>query len=123
MDPNDTIGDLRPERMDSRRPLHRQRAQGAGALGQALDDVFESVGRVSRQTSGFLTRQSEQRPKLMLACAAGLGFVLGGGLAVRTGALLARVGGRLVLAHFVQSWSANRGADEVASKQPPLSRL
>jgi hypothetical protein len=109
MDPNDTIGDLRPERMDSRRALHRHRPQGAGALGHAVDDVIDSVGRVASQTHGFLTRQAEQRPKLMLACAAGLGFVLGGGLAVRTGALLVRVGGRLVLAHFVQRWSQSAG--------------
>jgi hypothetical protein len=108
MEPNDTIGKPGPAQPLGARS-RADRPHGAGALGHALDDVLGSVGRLSHQVDGFLSRQAQQRPKLMLACAAGLGFVLGGGLAVRTGALLARVGGRLVLAHFMQRWSQSAG--------------
>lgn len=74
---------------------------GADELRDALSDLLESAEFVLRQASGFLAHQAEERPQLLLACAAGLGFVVGGGLASRSGGALARAGGRLVLAYFL----------------------
>ena len=74
---------------------------GADELLDALNDMLESAQLALRQTNGFLAQQAEERPQVLLACAAGLGFVVGGGLASRTGAALARAGGRLALAYFL----------------------
>lgn len=78
-------------------------------LGESLDDVFESVELLAQRANGFLERQAEERPQVVLACAAGLGFVLGGGLSSRIGTMLTRTGANLVLAHFMQRRSETGG--------------
>lgn len=112
MEPNSTVqghrtaqplGAATPSRADS------AHLAGAGELRDALEDVVGSVELVLRQANGFLARQAEERPHVLLASAVGLGFVLGGGLASRTGALLTRVGGRLALAYFLQRRSETSG--------------
>jgi len=79
-------------------------AAGISDLRTAVEDAFESVELLLSEAKGFLTQQAEQRPEILLACAAGIGFVLGGGLASPAGALLARAGGRFALAQVVHSW-------------------
>jgi hypothetical protein len=75
----------------------------ANDLRAAWADAVESIDILIRETRAFLARQGVERPELLLMCSAGLGFVLGGGLASRTGALVMRTGVRMMLAQVLQS--------------------
>jgi hypothetical protein len=87
----------------------------ASDLRAAWVDAVESIDILIRETRAFLTRQGVERPELLMLCSAGLGFVLGGGLASRTGALVARAGVRMALAQVMQSiW--DEAGDEAASR-------
>lgn len=93
--PDPALGSATPKRAE------HARLTDMGELHEALRNLFESAELFSRHANGFLTRQAEERPQALLACAAGLGFVVGGGLASRAGAMLVRASGRLALAYFL----------------------
>jgi hypothetical protein len=83
----------------------------------ALSDALESIGSLMHETHAFLAQQGARSPTLLLTSAAGLGFVLGGGLASPTGVVLARAGAKIVLAQVVQSlWGATTSAS-IKSRQ------
>jgi hypothetical protein len=98
-------------------PRPEGNAADAVALRDALEDVVDSVDVFVRRANGFLARFADAQPQALVAGAAGIGFVLGGGLASRTGSALGRAGARLVLAHCVQRLAAHH--DEAA--QPHAS--
>lgn len=80
----------------------------AADLGEACNDVRESIELLVREARGFLSRQGAQNPELLLASAAGVGFILGGGLASRTGMLLMRTAAKVALAQVLQPfWGKN----------------
>jgi hypothetical protein len=62
----------------------------ARALGRSLEDTVHDV-------EAALRAQMEQRPYAMLAAAAGVGYVLGGGLPSRLTSLLIGLGSRVLL--------------------------
>ena len=98
-------------RPDTGPSLHAPRRERAApdestptALKGAAQDVMSSVEQLCRVGDAFLGRQAQERPHLLLGAAAGIGFVLGGGLAWRmTGALVSLVG-RVAVTHAVDGW-------------------
>jgi len=77
-------------------------AHSPGELRDALDDVSSSLGDLYRAADAFTTEQTRVRPRVVLGAAAGIGFVLGGGLASRLGGTLLSVGGRLLASRFLE---------------------
>jgi ElaB/YqjD/DUF883 family membrane-anchored ribosome-binding protein len=73
-------------------------------LRRAAEDVASSVEQLYRVGDAFVGRQAQDRPYVILGVAAGLGFVLGGGLASRVTGALINVVGRLAVTHAVDTW-------------------
>src|SRR5579871_3022746 len=71
-------------------------------LRDAWDDVASSVGDLYRAADAFATEQARERPYVFLGAAAGIGFVLGGGLASRLGATLLGMGSRLAASRLLE---------------------
>ena len=77
-------------------------------LRDALDDVTSSLGDLYRAADTFATEQARERPYLFLGVAAGIGFVLGGGLASRFGATLLGVGSRLAASRLFEELATTK---------------
>jgi len=73
-------------------------------LRDAWDEVVTSTGELYRAADAFTTEQVHLRPHAVLGVAAGIGFVLGGGLASRMGSTLLTVGTRLIASRFLEDW-------------------
>ena len=71
---------------------------------RAADEVASSVEELYRVANAFLGQQVEERPYAVLGVAAGVGFVLGGGLASRLGGTLANYGVRILMSRFMSDW-------------------
>jgi len=71
-------------------------------LRDALDDVTSSLGDLYRAADAFATEQARERPYVFLGVAAGIGFVLGGGLASRLGSTMLGVGSRLAVSRVLE---------------------
>jgi ElaB/YqjD/DUF883 family membrane-anchored ribosome-binding protein len=71
-------------------------------LRDALDDVTSSMSDLYRAADAFATEQARERPYVFLGVAAGIGFVLGGGLASRLGSTLLGVGSRLAVSRVLE---------------------
>ena len=67
-------------------------------------DVSASLGDLYRAADSFASEQTRERPHVALGVAAGVGFVLGGGLASRLGGTLLSVGTRLVATRLLEEW-------------------
>jgi ElaB/YqjD/DUF883 family membrane-anchored ribosome-binding protein len=78
-------------------------------LSEAWGDATNAVERLYTQASTVLQEQVQQRPYAALAAAAGLGFVLGGGLGSSTGRLLLRTTAQLLIPAALTTL---RGLDE-----------
>lgn len=76
-------------------------------LRNAAEDVASSVEQLYRVGDAFLGKHAEDKPYVILGAAAGVGFVLGGGLASRFAGRLLNVLGRLAVTHAVDSWVAS----------------
>ncbi|HEX4339482.1 MAG TPA: hypothetical protein VH062_26430 [Polyangiaceae bacterium] len=77
-------------------------------LKDAWSDVTTSVNDLYRAADTFATEQTRMRPHVVLGVAAGVGFVLGGGLASRLGSTLLGVGTRLVASRFLEELTASK---------------
>lgn len=73
----------------------RQINQGAHALVAAVQDATSGL-------EGYLTERAHSRPYVTLGVAAGVGYVLGGGLGSRLTAVLFRAASRVALAVAVR---------------------
>jgi len=73
-------------------------------LKDAWDDVSASLGDLYRAADSFASEQTRERPHVALGVAAGVGFVLGGGLASRLGGTLLSVGTRFVATRLFEDW-------------------
>jgi len=81
---------------------------GSAELRDAWSDVTSSIGDLYRAADAFATEQAHERPYVLLGVAAGIGFILGGGLASRFGAALLGVGSRLAASRIVEELTAAR---------------
>ena len=61
------------------------------------DDLAESFSDTLDDVKQFARKQTRQRPYAALGMAAGVGFILGGGLTVRVGSTLLGIGARVAL--------------------------
>jgi len=87
-------------------PGHRVNGNTPVELRDAWDDVSSSLGDLYRAADTFAAEQTRARPHVALGVAAGVGFVLGGGLASRLGGTLLSVGTRLLATKLLEEWAA-----------------
>jgi ElaB/YqjD/DUF883 family membrane-anchored ribosome-binding protein len=73
-------------------------------LMRAAEDVAASVEQIYRVGDAFLGKQAQDRPYLVLGTAAGIGFILGGGLAWKMAGALMNMAGRMAVTHAVDGW-------------------
>jgi len=90
-------GDSGPRAVDSQQILQRGREvwNEARGLASAVEEAFDEI-------EGYLREQMQQRPYAALAAAAGVGYILGGGLPSRLTGLLVGWGSRIALTMAVQ---------------------
>jgi len=81
------------------------RSSDTHELRDAWDEVVTSTGELYRSADAFATEQVSLRPHAVLGVAAGVGFILGGGLASRMGSTLLTVGARMVASRFLEGWT------------------
>jgi ElaB/YqjD/DUF883 family membrane-anchored ribosome-binding protein len=88
-----------PSVKSSKRKPERQEPEQADQLElrEAWGDATHAVERLYSHASSLVQEQVRERPYAALAAAAGLGFVLGGGLGSTTGRLLLRTGAQLLI--------------------------
>ena len=105
-----------PERQGQRSlgDLGRQIHQDAHALAAAVQDAADDLER-------YLTEQVEQRPYITLGVAAGVGFVLGGGLRARLTAVVFGTATRLAMAVAARELAARLSPGPSASVQNKTS--
>jgi len=95
----------RPLRLQERgREAYRDAQHLASTLEQAVDEIGQ-----------FLRDQAEQRPYTSLATAAGIGYVLGGGVPSRLTRLLFGLGSRMAIEMFLHELIGD------AARQAPAS--
>lgn len=87
-------------------------APDAVAIKEAALDAASSVGDLYHVSQEFLERQTQQRPYAVLGAAAGIGFVLGGGLASRFGGILLSIGGRVLASRITDNSTSDYDRDE-----------
>lgn len=85
----------------------RPTALSAGSteeLRHAAEDLASSVEQFYRVGDAFLGRHADDKPYVILGAAAGVGFVLGGGLASRWAGTLLNALGRMAVTRAIDSW-------------------
>jgi ElaB/YqjD/DUF883 family membrane-anchored ribosome-binding protein len=71
-------------------PARTASASNEEPLGVAIEQAVKSVGTVYQRLNDALRKQTEQSPYVALGVAAGVGFLIGGGLASPLGQLVLR---------------------------------
>ena len=69
---------------------------------EAMEDVASSIEGLYHAADTFLGHHVRERPHVVLGAAAGIGFVLGGGLASRLGGVIVSIGGRLLVNRLLE---------------------
>jgi len=80
---------------------HDQAGADAAAIKEAAIDAASSVNSLYHASHSLLERQAKERPYVVLGAAAGIGFILGGGLASRLAGILLAAGGRMLASQLV----------------------
>jgi len=76
------------------------------ALRTAAEEAGAAIEQLYRIGSAFIGREAQDRPYRVLGIAAGIGFVLGGGLAWRMAGRLINVAGRIAVTRGLEDWAA-----------------
>lgn len=71
----------------------------------AVEDAGAALEQLFRVGSALISREARDRPYRVLGIAAGIGFVLGGGLAWRMAGGLANIAGRVVMTRALEDWA------------------
>lgn len=74
------------------------------ALVSAAEDAGAAVEQLFRVGSAFIGKEAQDRPYAVIGIAAGIGFVLGGGLAWRMAGGLVNVAGRIAVTRALEDW-------------------
>ncbi|TMA83265.1 MAG: hypothetical protein E6J72_00480 [Deltaproteobacteria bacterium] len=102
----------RPLRIQERgREAYRDAQHLASTLEQAVDEIGQ-----------FLREQAEQRPYTSLATAAGVGYVLGGGVPSRLTRFLFGLGSRLAIEMFLHEFIGDAARQPSAAPGSTASR-
>jgi hypothetical protein len=84
----------------------------AAAIKEAAMEAASSVNTLYEVSQEFLAHQTKQRPYAVLGAAAGVGFILGGGLASRFARILLSIGGRVVATQVLEGSLDGRDLDQ-----------
>lgn len=71
-------------------------------ISDAWGGMTTSMSELYRATDAFATEQARERPYVFLGVAAGLGFIIGGGLASRLGVTILGIGSRLAASRLME---------------------
>ena len=86
-------------------------------------ELLDAVDELNVAGRSFVQRHATERPYVLLGVAAGIGFVVGGGLSSRTSLGLLALGGRLVAASILKQLVAVGEPEHVddndSNVQPP----
>jgi hypothetical protein len=89
-------------------PITRERVQRIQQKGQQVrrevGDLTTEVEGALGELEGVIREQLERRPYTTLAAAAGLGYVLGGGIPVALSRMMFGIGGRLAFVMLAQQF-------------------
>jgi hypothetical protein len=89
-------------------PRPRRTAIDAGT-GEDLRGAAEEAGAALEQLyrigSAYVSREAQDRPYRVLGIAAGIGFVLGGGLAWKMAGRLINIAGRVAVTRGLEDWT------------------
>jgi hypothetical protein len=75
-------------------------------LRSAAEDAGAAIEQLYRIGSAYIEREAQDRPYRVLGIAAGIGFVLGGGLAWKMAGRLINVAGRIAVTRGLEDWAA-----------------
>lgn len=78
----------------------------AEALRDAAEEAGAAVEQLYRIGNAFIAREALDRPYRVLGIAAGIGFVLGGGLAWRMAGRLINIAGRVAVTRGLENWAS-----------------
>jgi ElaB/YqjD/DUF883 family membrane-anchored ribosome-binding protein len=93
----------------STQSAERKAGEAAADIQKAWGETQSALSTLYTQASTQLQQQVQERPYVALAAAAGIGFVLGGGLRSVTGRFLVRTTAQLVVPGVL---AALRGVEE-----------
>jgi hypothetical protein len=80
---------------------------GAGQeLRSAAGEAGAAIEQLYRVGSAYIGQEAQDRPYRVLGIAAGIGFVLGGGLAWKMAGRLINVAGRIAVTRGLEEWAA-----------------
>jgi ElaB/YqjD/DUF883 family membrane-anchored ribosome-binding protein len=94
-DPEDVREGSRDSNEDPIAETSRHLVEDANVMAESMTDA-------ATQINIYLREQATQRPYVALGAAAGIGFVLGGGLSLRLTTTLLSIGGRLLVTQLWQ---------------------
>ena len=100
--------------MENEQNMEQQRAHKSkngthtapAEITDAWTGVASSMTELYRATDAFATEQARERPYVFLGVAAGLGFVIGGGLASRLGVTILGLGSRFAASRLIEELKA-----------------
>ena len=72
----------------------------------AAEEAGAAMEQLYRIGSAYVSREAQDRPYRVLGIAAGIGFVLGGGLAWKMAGRLINIAGRLAVTRGLEDWAA-----------------
>lgn len=76
------------------------------ALRSAAEEAGAAMEQLYRVGSSYIGREAQDRPYRVLGIAAGIGFVLGGGLAWKMAGRLINVAGRIAVTRGLEDWAS-----------------
>jgi ElaB/YqjD/DUF883 family membrane-anchored ribosome-binding protein len=79
---------------ESPEPRASKKGHEPAGLAESADHALQSVGTLYNAVDAIVSQQVRERPYVALAAAAGVGFILGGGVRSPFGQVLMRVGVR-----------------------------
>lgn len=90
------------------------------ALVGAAEDAGAAMEQLYRAGSAFVGREAQDRPYRVLGIAAGIGFILGGGLAWKMAGGLINVAGRIAVTRALEDWASSAVAKAVERGSPGM---
>jgi hypothetical protein len=91
---------------DTPRPPTALDPVGGEDLRSAAEEAGAAIEQLYRVGSAYVAHEAQDRPYRVLGIAAGIGFVLGGGLAWRMAGRLMNVAGRIAVTRGFEEWAA-----------------
>ena len=92
-------------------------------LYDAAQEFASSVEELYRVADAFLGRHAKDRPYTVLGAAAGVGFVLGGGLAWRLAGTFVNAAGRIAMTRAIENFlQSNSDSSRTTSEAVPRLR-